>query len=85
MIVLCLSGSTVVRQWKDIRHLAQKISYSHSRFYDQVQNKDMLLLWSLLEGTKLDLSFTCFGILTLDWSLLLKTIVTAVTFGVLML
>lgn len=84
MIILCISGSKVVKHWKDVQQISQEISQIHSLIHDKVQVKDMLLLWSFVEVTKADLSFTCLGIFTLDWSLLFKTVATMVTFGVLM-
>lgn len=84
MIILCISGSKVVKHWKGIQQISQEISQIHSLIHDKVQVKDLLLLWSFVEGTKIDLSFTCLGIFTLDWSLLFKTVATMVTFGVLM-
>lgn len=85
MIIVCISVSKTVNHWQEIRQIAQDISQFHGIIYDYVRNKDMLLLWSLVEHIKIDLSFTCIGIFTLHWSLVLKSVTTTVTFGVLML
>lgn len=85
MIILCKSGSKAISQWQNIRETAQEIPHYRVKLYNNLRNNDMLLFWSLLESTKSDLSFTCFGILILDWNLLLKTFVSAITFGVLMI
>lgn len=85
MIILCVSASKAVSMWQKIREIAQEIPHYRVKLYNNVRYNDMLLFWSLLETTKNDLSFTCFGILILDYNLLLKTFVSAVTFGVLMI
>lgn len=85
MIILCMPASKAVSMWQNIREITQEIPHYRVKFYNNVRNSDMLLFWSLFETTKNDLSFTCFGILILDWNLLLKTFVSVVTFGVLMI
>lgn len=84
MIILCVTASKAASMWQNIREIAQEIPHYRVKLYNNVRYDDMLLFWSLLETTKNDLSFTCFGILILDCNLLLKTFVSAVTFGVLM-
>lgn len=84
MIMLCAAGSDTVNKWQEVRLYVQETFRFYSKLVDKEQNKDILPLLSLLDGTKMDLSFTCFGILTLDWSLLLKTIMTIVTFASMM-
>lgn len=85
MIMLCASGSHTVNKWREVRLYVQEKFRFYSKNVDKEQNRDILPLLSLLDYTKIDLSFTCFGILNLDWSLLLKTIMTIVTFGSLMM
>lgn len=85
IIMLSAAGSETVNKWKEIRLLVQEMFRFYSKLIDKQQNKDIFPLLALLEGTKMDLCFSCFGILTLDWSLLLKTAMTTVTFGALML
>lgn len=85
MIIVCISVSKTVNHWQEIRQIAQGISQFHGIMCDYFRNKDMLFLWSLVERLKIDLSFTCIGIFTLHWSLLLKSVATTVTFGVLMI
>lgn len=84
MIMLCAFGSQTVNKWQEVRLYVQETFRFYSKSVNKEQNKDILPLVSLLDCTKMDLSFTCFGILNLDWSLLLKTIMTIVTFGSLM-
>lgn len=85
IIMLSVAGSETVNKWREIRLLVQEMFRFYSKLIDKQQNKDIFPLLALLEGTKMDLCFSCFGILTLDWSLLLKTAMTTVTFGALML
>lgn len=85
MSMLAKSGSRAVNQWQGIKIIAQELPYFHGKFYEQVGNNDMLFLMSLLRVTNRDLSFTGFGVLKLDWNLLLATTMSLATFGVLMM
>lgn len=85
MSILAASGSSVISEWQEIKILAQELPHFYGKFYDKIQSKDMLYLWSLADVTKIDICFTCFNVLKLDCSLLLKTIMYLVTFGVLMI
>lgn len=84
LIILSVSGSESSNAWEKNRILVQGIIRSHGATYNEVSNKTLLYLTGLLDATRVDMSFTCFGICPNEVSLLIRVAGLIITFWALM-